>query len=144
MRYQVIKLSNGEDIVCQVHKSTSSTDSSKIKISSPLRMDTVSKETEKGFVESLALSRWVQPYSDENHFNIERHSIVIMTPASLGLSRYYEYVLKSIGMSSIKELHPTRKELDKIEKNIDMIEDLVSSEDLEAILDKFSKKKTIH
>ena len=89
-------------------------------------------------------SRWVQPYSDENHFNIERHSIVIMTPASLGLSRYYEYVLKSIGMSSIKELHPTRKELDKIEEDMEVVEDLVSSEDLEAILERFSKKKTIH
>ena len=144
MSYQVIKLSNGEDIVCRVHKNTSTAESNKLKISSPLRMDTVSKETEKGFVESLALTRWVQPYSDENHFNIERHSIVIMTPASVGLCKYYEYVLQSIGMSSVKELHPTRKELDKIEKNIDMIEDLVSSEDLEAILDKFSKKKTIH
>ena len=144
MNYQVIKLSNGEDIVCRVHKSKSTTDSNKLKISAPLRMDTVSKETEKGFVESLALSRWVQPYSDENHFNIERHSIVIMTPASHGLCRYYEYVLKSIGLSSIKELHPTRKELDKIEEDMNMEEDLVSSEDLQAILDNFATKKTIH
>ena len=145
MRYQVIKLSNGEDIVCQVHKSTSSTDSSKIKISSPLRMDTVSKETEKGFVESLALSRWVQPYSDEPHFNIEKHSIVIMTAASLGLVKYYEYVLQSISQSTIRKFHPTKKELDKIEEEeMDMEEDLVSSEDLQAILDNFAPKKTIH
>ena len=49
MSYQVIKLSNGEDIVCRVHKNTSTAESNKLKISSPLRMDTVSKETEKGF-----------------------------------------------------------------------------------------------
>ena len=74
MSYQVIKLSNGEDIVCRVHKNTSTAESNKLKISSPLRMDTVSKETEKGFVESLALSRWVQPYSDEQYFNIEKNN----------------------------------------------------------------------
>ena len=56
-------------------------------------METVTRETKKGTVESLALSRWVQPYSDEATFNVERNSIVIMTPASAGLSRYYEYVL---------------------------------------------------
>ena len=60
-------------------------------------METVVRTTEKGQVESLALSRWVQPYSDEKTFNVERNSIVIMTPASIGLSRYYEYVLD--GMS---------------------------------------------
>ena len=108
-------------------------------------MDTVSKETEKGFVESLALSRWVQPYSDEPHFNIEKHSIVIMTAASLGLVKYYEYVLQSIGQSTIRKFHPTKKELDKIEEEeMDMEEDLVSSEDLQAILDNFAPKKTIH
>ena len=91
MSTQVIKLSNGEDIVCRVHKSKSSAETNKLKISSPLKMDTVTKETERGFVDSLALSRWIQPYSDENHFSIERHSIVIMTPASVGLTRYYQF-----------------------------------------------------
>ena len=144
MSYQVIKLSNGEDIVCRVHKNTSTAESNKLKISSPLRMDTVSKETEKGFVESLALSRWVQPYSDENHFNIERHSIVIMTPASVGLSRYYEYVLKNI-KQDIVETPPTKKELKIIEEEeIDLHEEIFTSEDLQKILDKFSIKKTIH
>ena len=90
MNYQVIKLSNGEDIVCRVHENTSSRENSKLKISSPLLMETVTRETKKGTVESLALSRWVQPYSDEATFNVERNSIVIMTPASVGLSRYYE------------------------------------------------------
>ena len=144
MSQYVVKLSNGEDIVCYVHKNKSSAETSKLKISSPLKMESVARTTKKGIVESLQLCRWVQPYSDENHFNIERHSIVIMTPASIGLCKYYEYVLESIGLSTIKELHPTKKELDKIEENMDVVEDLVSSEDLEAILERFTKKKTIH
>ena len=143
MNYQVIKLSNGEDIVCIVHENTTSRESSKLKVSSPLRMDTITKQTDKGTMESLALSRWVQPYSDEKVFNIEKNSVVIMTPASVGLSRYYEYVLKNI-KEDIVETPPTKKELKIIEDEmLDLHEELFSSEDLQKILDKFTKK-TIH
>jgi hypothetical protein len=141
MSYQVIKLSNGEDIVCNVLE----LHNTQLKITAPLKMDTISKETGKGFVESLALSRWVQPYSDEETFTVERNSIVIMTPASHGLARYYEYVLQNISQSTITKIHPTRKELKVIEEEqMDLEEELVSSEDLEAILDNFNTKKTYH
>ena len=145
MSYQVIKLSNGEDIVCKVHENTSSRENSKLKISSPLRMETITRDTSKGVVESLALSRWVQPYSDEEIFNIERNSVVIMTPASVGLSRYYEYVLK--GMEQVSIIKPTKKQLDDIEKSIKKekyIDDIMDSKELEDILDKLSIKRTIH
>ena len=145
MSYQVIKLSNGEDIVCKVHENTSSRENSKLKISSPLRMETITRDTSKGVVESLALSRWVQPYSDEEIFNIEKNSVVIMTPASVGLSRYYEYVLKGIEQVSI--VKPTKKQLDDIEKSIKKekyIDDIMDSKELEAILDKLSIKRTYH
>ena len=139
MSYQVIKLANGEDIVCNLVKRFGS----KIEVTSPLRMDTISKETDKGVMESLALSRWVQPYSDEKVFNIESNSVVIMTPASVGLSRYYEYVLKNI-KENIVETPPTKKQLRIIEEEeLDLHEEIFSSEDLQKILDKFSKK-TIH
>ena len=140
MSYQVIKLANGEDIVCNLVKRFGS----KIEVTSPLRMDTISKETDKGVMESLALTRWVQPYSDEKVFNIESNSVVIMTPASVGLSRYYEYVLKNI-KKDIVETPPTKKELKVIEEEeLDLHEEIFSSEDLQKILDKFSTKKTIH
>ena len=140
MSYQVIKLANGEDIVCNLVKRFGS----KIEVTSPLRMDTITKETAKGTMESLALSRWVQPYSDEKVFNIESNSVVIMTPASVGLSRYYEYVLKNI-KQDIVETPPTKKELKIIEEEeLDLHEEIFTSEDLQKILDKFSIKKTIH
>ena len=139
MSYQVIKLANGEDIVCNLVKRFGS----KIEVTSPLRMDAISKETDKGVMESLALTRWVQPYSDEKVFNIESNSVVIMTPASVGLSRYYEYVLKNI-KEDIVETPPTKKQLRIIEEEeLDLHEEIFSSEDLQKILDKFSKK-TIH
>ena len=96
MSQYVVKLSNGEDIVCYVHKNKSSAETSKLKISSPLKMESIARSTKKGIVESLSLARWVQPYSDEQYFNIEKNSIVVMTPASVGLCKYYDYVLKNI------------------------------------------------
>ena len=141
MNQYVVKLSNGEDIVCEVKEDTGS----QLKISSPLKMDTIVRTTTKGVVESLSLARWVQPYSDEKYFNIEKMSIVVMTPASVGLSRYYEYVLQNIN-EIVQKNGPSIKQLKKIEEEeqMDLEEDLVSSEDLEAILDNFSTKKTIH
>ena len=142
MNQYVVKLSNGEDIVCEVNEDTGS----QLKISSPLKMDTIVRTTTKGVVESLSLARWVQPYSDEKYFNIEKMSIVVMTPASVGLSRYYEYVLQNIN-EVVQRNRPTVKQLKKIEEEeeqMDLEEDLVSSEDLEAILDNFNTKKTYH
>jgi len=140
MNQYVVKLSNGEDIVCEVNEDLGS----QLKISSPLKMDTVARTTNKGVVESLSLCRWVQPYSDEQYFNIEKMSIVIMTPASVGLCKYYDYVLQNIN-KVVRNKTPTVKELKKIEEEeMDIEEDLVSDEDLEAILDNFNTKSTIH
>ena len=117
MRYQVIKLSNGEDIIATVEL----TNSDKFKVTEPLKMSTVSNNTEKGVVESLGLSRWVQVYSDQPYYSIQKNSVVVMTPASEGLSRYYEYVLRSMGNSDERE--PTDEELNSIELDEDMIDD---------------------
>ena len=117
MRYQVIKLSNGEDIIATVEL----TNSDKFKVTEPLKMSTVSNNTEKGVVESLGLSRWVQVYSDQPYYSIQKNSVVVMTPASEGLSRYYEYVLRSMGNPDERE--PTDQELDSIELNEDILDD---------------------
>ena len=115
--YQIIKLSNGEDIICTVE----SLESGKFKISSPLKMSTISKITDKGVVESLGLSRWMQVYSDQPYYNIEKTGVVIMTPASEGLGRYYEYVLKSMHVEEMKG--PTDQELSEIEMEEDINDD---------------------
>lgn len=118
MRYQVIKLSNGEDIIATVEP----TDADKFKVVEPLKMSTITNHTEQGIVESLGLSKWVQVYSDQPYYNIQKNSVVIMTPASEGLSRYYEYVLGS--MKKSEEREPTDKELSEIELNENIFDTL--------------------
>ena len=110
MSYQVIKLSNGEDIVCEVLEIKDT----QINISEPLKMETINKVTDNGASESLALGRWLQPYSDENISQIERNSIVIMTPASIGLIKYYEYVMTTIERMELSSVEATDKDLESI------------------------------
>ena len=139
MKYQMVKLSNGEDIICKVENELDST----LQISSPLKMETYSRTTSKGLVESLGLSRWVQPYSDEKEFTIQKTTVVLMTPVSVGLQKYYEYVIENMGAMREKISQPTDKELKVIEREEKNIEDLADElEEMEAILEK--SKSTIH
>ena len=104
--------------------------------------ETYNRTTEKGMVESLGLSRWIQPYSDEDEFVIQKNTIVLMTPVSAGLKRYYEYVLRNMEDMIEKDTGPTEKEIKVIERE-EKIEDLENDlDEMEAILDK--QKSTIH
>ena len=106
-------------------------------------METYNRSTEKGVVESLGLSRWVQPYSDEQEFTIQRTTIVMMTPVSAGLQKYYEYVVDNMKTMRKDLSSPTEKELRVIEKEEKNIEDLENElEEMEAIIEK--SKSTIH
>ena len=139
--YQIIKLKNGEDLICNVLDN----ENGRLKVSSPLKMETVNRISKKGLTESLALTRWIQPYSDEDHFFIESNSIIIMTPASVGMTRYYEYVLKSYDGLVLKSAKEETVEKVKIEKQssskLELDDDLTES-DLKDYL--FNDKKTIH
>jgi hypothetical protein len=139
--YQIIKLKNGEDLICNVLDN----ENGRLKVSSPLKMETVNRISKKGLTESLALTRWIQPYSDEDHYFIESNSIIIMTPASVGMTRYYEYVLKSYdGLvlktakeETIEKIRSEKQRSSKLE-----VDDDITETDLKDYL--FSDKKTIH
>jgi len=139
--YQIIKLKNGEDLICNVLDN----ENGRLKVSSPLKMETVNRISKKGLTESLALTRWIQPYSDEEHFFIESNSIIIMTPASVGMTRYYEYVLKSydgLVLKSAKEETVEKIKSEKQKSNKLEIDDDLTESDLKDYL--FNDKKTIH
>tara|TARA_Y100000389_G_scaffold188776_1_gene211724 strand:- start:199 stop:627 length:429 start_codon:yes stop_codon:yes gene_type:complete len=139
--YQIIKLKNGEDLICNVLDN----ENGRLKVSSPLKMETVNRLSKKGLTESLALTRWIQPYSDEEHYFIESNSIILMTPASVGMTRYYQYVLKSydgLVLKSAKEetIEKIRSEKQKSSK-LEVDDDIPESELNEYL---YTDKKTIH
>ena len=124
--YQIIKLKNGEDLICNVLDN----ENGRLKVTTPLKMETVNR---------------ISKNSDEEHFFIERNSIILMAPASVGMSRYYEYVVKSYDGLVLKEAKEETVEKIRSEKQksskLEIDDDMLESE-LKDYL--FNDKKTIH
>ena len=108
--YQVIKLSNGENLICDVISDSDTT----LNVKSPLKMETLSRVTKTGIVESLSLVRWLQPYCDEKQFELSKNNIILNSPVSIGLGKYYEFVLKK--MDNLEIPQPSEEELKTIEE----------------------------
>ena len=105
--YQVIKLTSGEDIICDLKESDNNY---LLQVKSPLKMEIVNRVTKSGMVEALALTRWVQPFTEQESIMINKSTVVTMVPASIGMSKYYRYVLKSIDTMKLvtsEDIEPT-------------------------------------
>ena len=89
--YKILKLISGENIICELAE-----ENGKYEISRPLLMHVHPNITIAGMTESLMLSRWVQPFTEQTYFEIDPKHVIIMLPASPGLSVYYEGVLNKI------------------------------------------------
>ena len=156
--FRVLKLSNGDDVICNLVETKDNT----FKITSPLKMDTINRVTKRGVAESLALTRWIQPYSDQEEFDIQKTSVIIMAEASVGLTRYYQYVLRTLDkMVTVEKFTPNeiseeefhealevKKSLAKRKKK-PIIENKVSDnldleEEEKLLLELMDTKKTIH
>ena len=108
--YQVIKLANGENLICDVIHDSATT----LLVRSPLKMETLSKFTKSGVVESLSLVRWMQPFCDEEKFTLSKNTVILNSPVSTGLGKYYEFILKKMDGLDIPQ--PSEKELKAIEE----------------------------
>ena len=92
--YKILKLISGENIICEL-----SEDDGKYEISRPLLMNVHPSVTQRGMTESLMLSRWVQPFTEQKYFEIDPKHVIIVLPASPGLSVYYEGVIDKLESS---------------------------------------------
>ena len=103
--YQVIKLANGENLICDVISDSDTT----LNVKSPLKMETLSRVTKTGIVESLSLVRWMQPFCDSEQFELSKNNVILNSPVSIGLGKYYEFTLKK--MDGLQIPQPTEDEL---------------------------------
>jgi hypothetical protein len=126
--YKVLKLLNGEELICEMGNDIIN---DSYKITNPLKMQVESKLTKRGPVDSLNLSRWIGPYTEQSLFNIKTSHVLIIADASKGLSKYYEYVRKEI----------TKLDSPKYRKSLDDIDDDEIYDDLFKNLE---TKTTIH
>ena len=131
-KYSVLKLSNGEDIVCRIVEASKE----KVKVEDPLLLDVQQITDKQGKIkESVGLIRWIKPFTEEKEYFIEKNSIVITVPASSGLSKYYEHVLKRLDKPVIRETLPD----EIIEDDLDQMTDDEIIELMEDV-----KTRTIH
>ena len=104
----IVKLSNGESLICDV---VSQSDT-RLNVKSPLKMETISRVTKTGVVESLSLGKWIQPFSDQKTISLNKNLVIINLPVTIGLEKYYEYVLKKMDLGD----GPSEEELKAIEE----------------------------
>ena len=124
--YKVVKLVSGENIICEV------TDYGEhYEICNPLLMSVIPRMRRGAVTESLALSRWVQPFTEQKYFDIEKSKIILTANASAGLAIYYEKCLRAHDKWIHEE--PSVGDLEEIE-NEELYEELL--EELEDDKDK--------
>ena len=87
--YKVLKLLNGEELICELGDNVIN---DSYEITHPLKMQVESRLTKQGPVDSLNLSRWIGPYTEQSLFNIKLSHVLTVADAAEGLSRYYEHV----------------------------------------------------
>ena len=125
--YTVLKLANGEDIICEVDFEQYNVKKELTKrvyeIQNPLLITHTKEMSPEGVREGLSLSRWFQPFTEQKYFTIPATTVVTSAAASPGLSKYYEYVLKRIG-DEYDEIVTEEKDLDDY-SNDDIYDELL-------------------
>jgi|TARA_B110000967_G_scaffold101907_1_gene104599 hypothetical protein len=119
--YKIVKFTNGEEIICEL--SDEAIDG-EYEIGFPLKMQIVSQPTQKGSIDSLNLSRWIGPYTEQSYFTIREHHILIIAEASVGLSRYYEHVMSQFEAWDDPEVRNRLDEIDDSDVYDDLLKEL--------------------
>ena len=107
--YKFIKLNNGEDIVCMIEDNISS--ENQIKVLHPLKMQILPRVLTGDQGDSIGLSHWIQPMTEAISFQISLKDILLISDASPGLIKYYEYVLKQMRTHGFTNLNDIDDEL---------------------------------
>ena len=114
--YKILKLTNGENLICQINDDI---DNGEYKLNFPLKMEVHSLMTKEGPVDSLNLSLWIGPYTEQSRFLIKSEHILFVVNASKNLCRFYEHAI-----NEIKQLDAPEKRLFLDDINDELLEEL--------------------
>ena len=87
--YKVVKLTNGDNIICEAVEHVNE----KYIIRTPLKMEVVHDDDSGRHIESLQLTSWISPFTEDKHFEIKESHVIVITAASIGLSAYYKNIV---------------------------------------------------
>ena len=123
--YKIVKLTNGEEIICEINDD----DNGEYKINFPLKMEVRSMQTKEGVVDSLNLSRWIGPYTEQSFFSIKRDHVLVIANASEGLGRYYEHMIREIKQLDTPEKRALLEDIDDEEIYDELLSELETESD---------------
>ena len=109
---KILKLSSGEEIICNV---VHNPEKPYVSVVQPMKLNAYPKATKNGLEEALALQKWIH-FSETDTYDVPKSQIIVLTQASYGLSKFYEYcVKKATTQDDYVVLPPTNQELKEIE-----------------------------
>ena len=124
--YKIVKLTNGEELICEINDVV---DNGEYKINFPLKMEVRSSMTKEGVVDSLNLSRWIGPYTEQSFFSIKTAHVLVIANASVGLSRYYEHMMKEIKQLDAPEKRAILDDVDDEDVYNELLSELETEND---------------
>ena len=122
--YKFIKLNNGEDIVCMIENNVIS--ETQIKVLHPLKLQLMPKMLTGTQEDAIGLSHWMHPMSEAVSFELSLKDVLLISDASPGLIKYYEYVLTQMRNNGFKDLD----NIDDEETYDELFDDLSNSNKL--------------
>ena len=91
--YKILKLSNKEMIICEMSSETSEY----YEVMNPLKMDVMPKLNKQGHIdEVLNLKPYMQHLTEQKYVTINKGHCIFIVDASVGLSKYFEHVIRKI------------------------------------------------
>lgn len=144
---KIIKLINGDDIVCAFPKAQLEKKSPLIRIVKPLLIKYVPQLTPMGFKDYIALIKWAA-YTDDSIITIPKDKILTITNASSEMGKSYEHMANNYEKIDVpkKDDNLYKKQMmsdvDNAKIN-EIFDEIGETDDIQQAITAF-KKKTLH
>ena len=144
---KIIKLINGDDIVCSFPKKQLEQKSPLIRIVKPLLIKYVPQLTPMGFKDYIALIKWAA-YTDDSIITIPKDKILTITNASSEMGKSYEHMANNYEKIDVpkKDDNLYKKQMMSDADNAkinEIFDELGETDDIQQAITAF-KKKTLH
>jgi len=105
---KIIKLINGDDIVCVLPKEQLGDKSPLLRLDRPLQIKYVPQLTPTGFRDYIALIKWTG-YSKDRIITIPKDKIMTITNAGQGMITSYFHIVKDYDKENLKTIDASEK-----------------------------------
>ena len=138
---KIIKLINGDDIVCALPAEQLPDKSPMLRLSKPLQVKYIPQITGVGIKDYVALIKW-SPYTPDHIITIPKDKIMSIVNASGEMTRSYQFVIKTYDKPEpiIKKETPMSLKRERLSD----IDNEKINEIFDEFDDDFTPKKTIH